>query len=155
MTDNFDPSIDEESKSTEIGDLTKLLQQGFLAEKYVFEGEAGRFEFKFRTLLPLEEIAAVRDADSRFEESSSKDPQAKNIYLAIETLARCIESVNGVPFEQVPGSDPKADTPLKQKRSLANQFSQRLLLELWNKHQELRSKMFPKGTPEEEQELKK
>ena len=137
----------------EVGDLTKLLEQGFLNSTYVYEGPDGKFEFKLKTLLPLEEVAASRDTDSRFEEAGSKDDNAKSIFLAIETLIRCVETVNGVPLEQVPGAE--GETPLKKRRSLANRFSQKLLLDLWAEHQKLRSKMFPTGSEEEEEALKK
>jgi hypothetical protein len=140
---------------SEIGDLSKLLKQGFINTTYTYDGEDGKFVFKLKTLKPLEEIAAQRDAEKRFEEVSLKDTDVQSIFLAIETLAWAIESVNGTPLELVPGSDPAADTDLRKRRSLLNQFSQKLLLDLWKEYNQLRSKTFLTGTPEEDAALKK
>lgn len=136
-----------------LGELSKLLDQGFLMGDHVHAGDDGEFRFRLKTITPLAEVEANNDADAAFEAASTKDSTAKNIFSAIEILARCIDSVNGVPLQNVPGADGGND--LEKRRSIVKRFSEKLLLDLWSSYQEIRVSTIPAGTKEEEDAVKK
>lgn len=135
------------------GELTKLLEQGFLTGEYIHTGVDGDFRFRLKTITPLSEVVAQKDADANFEKASTKDASAKNIFSAIEILARCIDSVNGTPLQNIPGAE--GTTDLEKRRSIVERFSEKLLLDLWASYQEVRSPTVLDGTEEESEAIKK
>jgi len=140
---------------TQPGDLTKLLQQGYLNTEYKYQGKDGVFTFKLKTLIPLVETEIDKDVNARFASAELTDENARSIFLAIETLIRSVETVNGIPLENVPGA--VGDTVIEKRRFLLDRFSQELLLSVWRGYQDLKQKTFPEEEDKSEgdSEIKK
>lgn len=135
------------------GELTKLLEQGFLTGEHLHSSPDGEYRFSLKTITPLDEVQAQKDAEEHFELAATKDTSAKNIFSAIEVLARSIKSVNGVDLESIPGAAGQND--LEKRRSIVKKFSEKLLLDLWSSYQEVRAPTLLQGTEEENDAVKK
>lgn len=136
---------------TTLGELTKLLDQGYLDGEYLHSSKDGDYKFVLKTISPLDEISAQKDADRLYDSNPGEDD--RSVYVVIETLSRSILSVNGIPLEQLPGSEGSA--PLEKKRSLVKKFSQKLLVAIWAKYQEIRKGTQFEGGSEESEAVKK
>jgi len=130
-----------------LGDLNKLIEQGYITDKYIYDAPTGSYEFVLKTLSPIDEVECFK-AIEKFEMD-----QEKTINLTIEFLARSIESVNGVALEQVPGAE--GQTSLDKKRSTLKKLSGKMILGLWAKYQSLSESTTPTGSQEELEEIKK
>lgn len=136
---------------TSLGDLTKLLDQGYLTGEYIFTSGDGDYKFTIKTLSPLEEVQAQRDATTTT--TSTTNEYEHRVREAIETLSRCITNVNGIELDKIPGA--QGTTELDKKRSVTQRFSETILVDLWKKYQELKTKANPTGTKEEADVVKK
>ena len=135
---------------TNLGELTKLLEQGFLTGEYIHTSQDGVYRFEIKTITPLEEVQAEKAARG-YDASSSESDQ--RVYSAIEILARCITKVNGVDLESVPGAE--GTTALEKRRSILKRLSSPLVLGLWEKYQAVRNTTQLEGDKEESEAIKK
>lgn len=135
-----------------LADLRFLLDFGFLTEKCVISTDKGEFRFELKTITPLEEVEANQVVATRLAQSGNADDAAKNIQTAIELLARCIVSVNGVNLEDHPHA--KGDSALQRKRNVVSKFSEKLMLPLWQTYQKLKTNVASEAEGDSD-ELKK
>lgn len=138
---------------TNLGELTKLLQQGYITGEYVHSSEDGDYRFVIKTITPLDEVAAQKDANHWYQASGANEDTARNVFSAIEILARSIRTVNDVDLDKVPGAE--GANNLEKRRYLVSKFSEKLLLDLWAKYQELRTGTDLTGSDEENEAIKK
>lgn len=130
-----------------LGDLSKLIEQGYVTDKYVHETPTGSYEFVLKTLNPLEEVECFKVIE-KFELD-----QERTINLTLEFLTRSIQTVNGVELEKVPGTE--GDSVLDKKRSILKKLSGTIILGLWAKYQEMNKTVSPTGSEAEQEEIKK
>lgn len=102
-------------------DLSQLISTGSIIEEKQFAG----FTFRMRTLNARENNEVLTST------LSVKDDLEKLGRIRIAVLARAIETVNGVPLEQVPGVDMKL--PIIQRReALIGNLQLTMVVELFN-----------------------
>lgn len=138
-----------------LADLSKLLNQGHLAEECVLDTPDGTFKFKMKTLTPLEELDIDMTIDQILKSKNldPNDQKYRPTYGAVELLSHVITEVNSVPFESIPGAI--GQSVLERRHSLVSKFSLELLLKLWVFHLEMKNKITLQGTKEENEEIKK
>lgn len=133
-----------------LGDLTKLLDVGYLTDVYVFKSEEGEYKFTLKTISPMQESEIYDEVNNKsFKEGS----ELRFMTLTTFLLAASVQSVNGIELDKVPGCEGATST--EKKRSLLGKLSSQLLVGLWDKYKELQSKTTTKGTEEESEQLKK
>jgi hypothetical protein len=135
---------------TSLGDLTKLLDQGYLTEEYLFNSADGDYKFEIKTISPLEEVQAQKRASSQVVNPTEYEAK---VHEAIETLSICVTKVNGIELAKLPGA--KGETELEKARSIVKRFSEKILVDLWVQYQDLKRKSLPSGTKEEAETIKK
>ncbi len=122
-----------------LADLRLLLDYGFLTDKCVIPTDKGEFRFELKTITPLEEVEASQAVTARLTQAGNADDDtARNVQTAIELLARCITTVNGVNLEDHPNA--KGDSPLQRRRYVLSKFSEKLMLPLWQTYQKLKTR---------------
>lgn len=134
-----------------LGDLTKLLEQGYLEGEHIHKSKDGDFRFELKTLSPLEELEAQRAAKNQRRPDDIES--ADLVYLAIEVLARSVTKVNGISLENVPGAE--GQDFLSKKRSILKKVGESILVGLWQSYQKLKNSTTLSGTEEEAEEVKK
>jgi hypothetical protein len=135
---------------TTLGELTKLLDQGCLTGEYIHTSTDGSYTFELKTVTPLEELQATKDA-AKYD--AAADEYDMRVYNAIETLARCVTRVNGIELEKLPVVE--GTTSLDKRRSVIKRLSETLLIGLWTKYQEIKKGTTLQGTKEEADVVKK
>lgn len=134
-----------------LGDLTKLLNQGFVEGEYLYPSKDGDFRFELRTLSPLEELEAQRAAKAQRKPDDIE--AADLVYLAIEMLARATTKVNGIVLENVPGAE--GQDSLSKKKSILKKVGESVLVGLWQSYQKLKTSTTLSGSQEEAEQIKK
>lgn len=107
-------------------DLSLLVTTGLIREETV----VGGFKFVLRTLTTAENnevLAAVASVD---------DDLGKLGVLRVAVLARAIETVNGVPLENVPGGDPNV-TGLAKRENLLGLFQLQMVTNLFQVYSDM------------------
>jgi hypothetical protein len=122
-----------------IGELTKLLEQGYLATNHVVKTPAGEYIFKIKTLSPKDEVEArlVAEQKAKLDQIEVSDPRYY-LYMAIEFVARCVESVNESPIEKIPGVE--GETVQEKRKSFAQKLSSTMLQSIWKEYNNLQEK---------------
>ncbi len=126
-------------------DLSQLISTGSIVEEKQFAG----FTFRMRTLNARENNEVLTST------LSVKDDLEKLGRIRIAVLARAIDTVNGVPLEQVPGVDTKL--PVMQRReNLIGNLQLTMVVELFNTYTSMleRSEQVFKTTASNEDILK-
>jgi len=136
-----------------LGDLKKLLGEGHLKNEYTYSSENGDFKFAIKTLTPLEEALAHRDAEMFFTQDNIKRDSDRSSYIAVEILSYAIESVNNVPLEKM--TEAVGETDVEKRRFFIKSFGPGLLIELWKFYNTLQDKILIKNTKEEDEAVKK
>lgn len=139
----------------ELGDLTKLLDQGHLSEEYAYSSDQGEYRFRLKTLTPLQDLEARRAAKktSLADGVSEEDTNSYSVYEAVELLSRAVQEINNVKLEEVPAA--QGSSLLEKRRSIISKLSEQLLLDLWKKYNDMRVKSTLSGTEEEDEAVKK
>jgi len=133
-----------------LGDLTKLLDVGYLTDVYSFTSDEGEYKFVLKTISPMQESEIYDEVNNKnFKEGSELRFMTLTTYL----LAASVQSVNGIDLDKVPGCE--GSSSIEKKRSILGKLSAKLLLGLWDKYKELQNKTTLKGDQEEAEQLKK
>ena len=137
-----------------IGELSKLISEGHLKGDFNYVSENNEeYRFTYRTLTPIEEVHAERDAKDFYDKDKITRETDMLVYRVNEVLARSLLSVNGVDLGNIPGA--VGNTDLDKKRSIVKQLNQKIILNLWKEYNKLLEKTLPESTPEEVIEIKK
>jgi hypothetical protein len=138
-----------------LGDLSKLLDQGHITTEYVFQSQEGDFKFKMRTLTPLEDVEATSSTEAeRLRRNIKEDDSGSRVTLyAIEVLSRAIENVNGISLESVPGA--QGESALGKRRYIIQKLGEKLILALWKAYNKMRTDIQLDGTEAESEAIKK
>ena len=134
-----------------LGDLTKLLDQGYIEGEHIHSSKDGDFKFELKTLSPLEELEAQRAVKAHRKPDDIES--ADLVYLAIEVLARAVTRVNGIVLENVPGAE--GSDSLSKRKSILKRVGESVLVSLWQSYQKLKSSTSLSGTEEESEQIKK
>lgn len=105
-------------------DLSLLALTGKVTDEIIVKG----FKFSVRTLTARENNEVLREV------SQIKDDLEKLGCLRIAILARAIESVNGVPLEQLPGTDQQMKDIVQRKEKFLGDLQLAMLVRLFDKY---------------------
>lgn len=108
-------------------DLSLLVTTGLIREEAV----VGGYKFVLKTLTTAENnqvLAAVASVD---------DDLGKLGVLRIAVLARAVETVNGVPLENVPGGDPNVTDKMAKRENLLGLFQLQMVTKLFQVYAEM------------------
>lgn len=142
-----EPTLEPELQPIEQlqADLSQLISTGSIVEEKV----VGGFKFRLHTLNARENnevLTSTLNAKSDLEKLGN---------LRITVLARAIETVNGVPLEQVPGVDNKLPV-IQRREKLIGSLQLGLVVELFNLYTNMleRSEQVFKTATDNEEVLK-